>query len=135
MVNPAIVADAMKCLYLGMLIYLIALIACSITPKEEAVEQRILIVPSEALAKKSGTPLKELHIGFGVWMRQCGKCHEHVFPEDISTGTWHATTPRMAWNANITDKEQAALLKYILAVKGDSPEFGKYLETWAEKAR
>ena len=128
-------ADAMKYLYLGTLTCVVALIACYTSPEEEPVEPRILIVPSEALAEKSRTPLKELHIGFGVWMRECGMCHEHVFPDDISTPSWHATAPRMAWNANITDKEQAALLKYMLAAKSHTPEFSKYLETWAKQAQ
>jgi hypothetical protein len=97
--------------------------------------ERQLILPSETLAKKSGSSLKELHIGFGVWMRECGKCHDHVFPDDVSTEAWHAATPKMAWNANITQKEQDALLKYILAVKNESPEFGKQLQTWAETTR
>ena len=38
----------------------------------------------------------------------------------------------MAWNANITDKEQDALLKYILAVRSESPDFGKELRKWAD---
>lgn len=103
------------------------LAACSSLQKknEPAPEERLLILPSQTMAKKSGSSLKELHIGFGVWARECGKCHQHVFPDDVSSDTWHAATPRMAWNANITDKEQDALLKYILAVKKESPEFGK----------
>lgn len=125
----------MKYLYLGMLSYLVALIACSTIPKQEPVEQRMLIVPSEALAKKSGTSLKQLHIGFGVWMRECGKCHQHVFPDDVSSKDWHATTPRMAWNANITDVEQAALLKYILAAKSDPTELSRQLKAMENVAR
>ena len=97
--------------------------------------ERLLILPSQTLAKKSGSSLKELHIGFGVWMRECGKCHDHGFPDDVSTEAWHAATPKMAWNANITQKEQDALLNYILAVKNESPEFGKQLQTWAETTR
>ncbi|GEM_PF-616388 len=125
----------MKYIYFGMLTYVTALVACFTTPKDEPVEQRILIVPSDALAKKSGTSLKELHIGFGVWVRECGKCHEHVFPDDVSSETWHVATPRMAWNSNITDKEQAAVLKYILAVKSDPSEFDKQLEGFGKQVR
>ena len=35
---------------------------------------------------------------------------------------------RMAWNANITDVEQAALLKYILAAKSDLSELSRQLK-------
>lgn len=110
------------------------LAACSALQKEKPSEpeERMLILPSQTLAKKSGSSLKELHIGFGVWARECGKCHEHVFPEDVSTETWHAATPRMAWNANITDAEQDALLKYILAVRSETPDLGKELRKWAD---
>jgi hypothetical protein len=113
------------------------LAACSALQKKEPnePEERLLMLPSETLAKNSGSTLKELHIGFGVWMRECGKCHDHVFPDDVSTEAWHAATPKMAWNSNITRKEQDALLKYILAVKNESPEFGKQLQTWAETSR
>ena len=51
------------------------LTACPVLQKEEPneTEERLLIVPSEAMAKKSGSSMKELHIGFGVWARECGK--------------------------------------------------------------
>lgn len=136
--------NAMKYICLGMSLYLGVIAAsCSTTPEEEPVgepieepiEEGFLIVPSEELAQKSGSSLKELHIGFGVWVRECGTCHEHVLPDDVSSETWHAATPRMAWNANITDQEQDALLKYILAAKSELPDFGRQLEGFGRQAR
>jgi len=127
-------AHAMKCQLFAIPVLVAVLAACSALQKEKPIEpqERMLILPSQTMAKKSGSSLKELHIGFGVWARECGKCHQHVFPDDVSSDTWHAATPRMAWNANITDKEQDALLKYIMAVKKEAPEFGKELRKWAE---
>ncbi len=124
----------MKCQLFAIPVLVAVLAACSALQKEKPIEpqERMLILPSQTMAKKSGSSLKELHIGFGVWARECGKCHQHVFPDDVSSDTWHAATPRMAWNANITDKEQDALLKYIMAVKKEAPEFGKELRKWAE---
>lgn len=117
--------------------FVAVLAACSAIQEqnEPTPEERLLILPSQTLAKKSGSSLKELHIGFGVWARECGKCHEHIFPDDVSADAWHATTPRMAWNANITDKEQDALLKYILAVRSEAPKFDAQLQKWAETSR
>jgi hypothetical protein len=108
-----------------------AFTACSTAPKDEDIEdfyERNLVLPSEELAKKSGTPLKELHIGFGVYVRECGTCHRHIFPDEITGKDWHAITPSMAWNANITDKEQNALTKYILAAKTDPSQLEKQLK-------
>lgn len=76
-------------------------------------------LPSEELARKHKTSLKDLHIGFGTYVRECGTCHSHVLPEDLSSSQWHVTTPKMAWNANISDKEQKALLSYLVAATQD----------------
>lgn len=107
--------------------------ACSTFQKNDDIEgntdYQLVVSPSEELARRSGTSLKELHIGFGVWVRECGKCHDHVFPEEIPSSDWHAVTPKMAWNANITDTEQKALLKYLLAAKDESDPLGKQLES------
>lgn len=129
----------MKYHFLAALNLVILLAACSAlhreAPDEPPPEGRLLILPSQTLAKKSGSSLKELHIGFGIWMRECGKCHAHIFPDDVSIATWHASTPRMAWNTNITDKEQKALLNYILAVKSEPSEFSKQLEKLAKESQ
>lgn len=76
-------------------------------------------LPSEELARKTGTSLKDLHIGFGTYVRECGTCHPHVLPDDLSSSQWHVTTPKMAWNANISDEEQKALLSYLIAATKD----------------
>jgi len=117
----------MKTVLLGTIPILIALSACSVFQKTEPEPEEIqtpatvgyITLPSEELAKKSGTSLKELHIGFGVYVRNCGECHTHALPDDVSKEDWHVITPKMSWNSNITDAEQAALLKYILAAKSD----------------
>jgi|APGre2960657404_1045060.scaffolds.fasta_scaffold30813_3 hypothetical protein len=115
--------------------FLVAVLKAGFVLQKEESEKCVLSLPSQTLTKKSGSSLKELHIGFGVWMRECGTCHERSFPQDVSSEAWHAATLRMAWNTNITKKEQDALLKYILAVNSKSPEFSKQLQKWAESSR
>lgn len=115
----------MRIIFPGAALLIIGLTACSMIKKtepEEIAEPRTVgyvTLPSEELAKKSGTSLKDLHVGFGIYVRKCNECHTQVLPDDVSLKDWHAITPRMAWNANITDAEQEALLKYILAAKSD----------------
>ncbi|MBG7607559.1 MAG: cytochrome c [Verrucomicrobia bacterium] len=91
------------------LAFVIAISACSSSPQ--------LPVPSAAMAAGSGEDLAVLQKGYGVYMAQCSRCHEPMMPSEISTEDWHLITPGMAWNAGISEAEEAAVLKYILAVK------------------
>ena len=123
----------MKYHVFGMIAYVVFLAACSTIhptePEPHLVEERYLILPSEELAKKSGSSLKDLHVGFGIWMRECGKCHEPIFPDEVSSEEWHKITPKMAWNSNISDGEEAALLKYILAAKSEPSKPSRKFKT------
>ncbi len=74
-------------------------------------------MPSKAMVEKSGQDLAVLQKGYGVYMAQCSRCHEPMMPSEISTEDWHLITPGMAWNAGISEAEEAAVLKYILAAK------------------
>ncbi|MEP5352106.1 MAG: cytochrome c [Luteolibacter sp.] len=69
------------------------------------------------MAKKSGEDLVVLKRGHSVYKSQCSRCHEPVMPADISTKEWHIVTPGMAWNAGISEADETAVLKYILAAK------------------
>jgi len=74
-------------------------------------------VPDAAMAAKSGERLPLLQKGYGVYMAQCSRCHEPMMPSKVSESDWHIVTPGMAWNAGISESDEAAVLKYILAAK------------------
>jgi hypothetical protein len=69
------------------------------------------------MATKSGEELAVLQKGYGVYMAQCSRCHEPMMPSEVSAADWHIVTPGMAWNAGISEEDEAAVLKYILAAK------------------
>ena len=77
----------------------------------------VIPVPDAAMAAKSGDKLPILQKGYGVYMAQCSRCHEPMMPSKVSQEDWHIVTPGMAWNAGISEADEAAVLKYILAAK------------------
>jgi cytochrome c5 len=93
----------------AVLVALFALAAC--TPV------KIIPVPTAEMAQKSGDDLAVLQKGYGVYMAQCSRCHEPKMPSDVSMDDWHVVTPGMAWNAGISEADEAAVLKYILAAR------------------
>jgi hypothetical protein len=98
---------AMKKPVLALLIAVVA--GCAPAP--------VIPVPDAAMAAKSGHELLTLQKGYGVYMAQCSRCHEPMMPSEISNADWHIVTPGMAWNAGISEADEAAVLKYILAAK------------------
>ncbi|QTN32725.1 cytochrome c [Akkermansiaceae bacterium] len=74
-------------------------------------------VPTAAMATRSGQELAALQKGYGVYMSQCARCHEPLMPSDVSSEDWHIVTPGMAWNAGISEADEQAVLKYILAAR------------------
>lgn len=79
--------------------------------------EKIVPVPTSAMAAKSGDNLAVLQKGYGVYMAQCSRCHEPKMPSEISKADWHIVTPGMAWNAGISEADEEAVLKYILAAR------------------
>jgi hypothetical protein len=77
----------------------------------------VIPVPDAAMAAKSGEKLLTLQKGYGVYMAQCSRCHEPMMPSDVSSDDWHIVTPGMAWNASISEADEEAVLKYILAAR------------------
>lgn len=77
----------------------------------------VIPVPDAAMAAKSGGDLLTLQKGYGVYMAECSRCHEPMMPSDVSREDWHIVTPGMAWNAGISEEDEAAVLKYILAAQ------------------
>ena len=69
------------------------------------------------MAAKSGESLAVLQKGHAVYMSQCTRCHEPMMPSQVSKADWHIVTPGMAWNAGISEADEKALLKYILAAR------------------
>lgn len=69
------------------------------------------------MATKSGADLAVLQKGYGVYMSQCTRCHEPMMPSGVSKDDWHIVTPGMAWNAGISEADEEAVLKYILAAR------------------
>ena len=69
------------------------------------------------MADKSGVSLEKLKLGHQVYSTQCARCHEPMMPSEVSTEDWHIVTPGMAWNAGISEADEDAVLKYILAAR------------------
>ena len=74
-------------------------------------------VPTKLMASESGQDLAVLERGHKVYMTQCTRCHEPLMPSEVSTEDWHIVTPGMAWNAGISEADETAVLKYILAAR------------------
>ncbi|MGJ8642573.1 MAG: c-type cytochrome [Luteolibacter sp.] len=74
-------------------------------------------LPDANMATRSGNSLGTLETGHGVYMRKCGECHTHLLPDQVTSDSWHAIVPGMAWNAGIEPAEEEALLAYMLAAK------------------
>ncbi len=73
--------------------------------------------PDEAMAARSGVRVETLRRGHSVYLAHCGRCHEHIMPEDVSRADWHVVVPGMAWNAGISAEDERALTSWILAEK------------------
>lgn len=127
----------MKYSVLGTISCVTLLVACSAFHEMEPASAGgggLLVLPSEQIAKQSGVALKDLRTGFDVWINECGKCHLHVLPTDVSQKEWHVMKPGVAWNANISCAEEAALLKYIIAAKKYAAEENKRPGEWENLA-
>jgi hypothetical protein len=74
-------------------------------------------VPGEAMAMTSGKSLETLRQGYGVYLTQCGSCHELVHPDRVKTSDWHLLVPGMCWNAGLTKADEALVLQYVLAAR------------------
>ncbi len=80
-------------------------------------QQKSAPIPTAAMAAKTGEDLAVIQKGYGVYMAQCTRCHEAMMPSEVSKDDWHIVTPGMAWNAGISEQEEEAVLKYILAAR------------------
>ncbi len=92
-----------------LLILALALLANGCAPKNH------IPVPDQNMANESGHDLASLQRGHRIYLAQCSRCHEAKMPSQISREDWHIVTPGMAWNAGISEADEAAVLKYILA--------------------
>lgn len=69
----------------------------------------------EEMSRVSGVSIEKLQRGHGVYLTQCGQCHELVKPRDLKVADWHMVMPGMCWNAGLTRADEALLLDYVLA--------------------
>lgn len=93
-----LVAVVLPCVFLG---------ACATEPPAPE--------PDVRMAARSGVPQDLLERGHRVYLMQCGRCHDHVLPDDVTRADWHVVLPGMAWNAGLSDADQAAVMSYIMA--------------------
>lgn len=77
-------------------------------------------VPNRGMAFRNPGNLRDLSLGHSVYMRKCGECHYHKFPDEVKSDTWHIHVPGMAWNAGIEPYEEQALLLYLQAASKDA---------------
>jgi len=78
---------------------------------------KLVPVPTAEMAAKSGQSFETLQRGHAVYVTQCGRCHEPMMPSEVSSEDWHVVVPGMAWNAGISEADENAVLKYIMAAR------------------
>jgi len=69
------------------------------------------------MAEAHGVRLEVLQRGHGLYLTQCGSCHELIAPDQVEISDWHLVVPGMCWNAGLTRGDEALILKYVLAAK------------------
>jgi len=69
------------------------------------------------MAANSGTKLETLRRGHLVYHTECSRCHVPMKPKEVSGQDWHIVVPGMAWNAGISEADEEAVLKYIMAAR------------------
>ena len=75
-------------------------------------------VPDQAMVSKSGIGMKDLHYGHAVYTGKCTKCHDAKRPKEISGGNaWYLWAVGMSCHEGITDADEEALVKYLLAAR------------------
>lgn len=76
-------------------------------------------VPTRLMALRQPGSFNEIALGHSVYMRKCGECHVHKFPDEIKSAAWHIHVPGMAWNVGIEPHEEQALLRYLEAASNE----------------
>ncbi|QJE96802.1 hypothetical protein [Luteolibacter luteus] len=71
--------------------------------------------PDAAMSQRSGVKMETLQRGHTVYLSQCGRCHQHIMPADVTKSDWHVVVPGMAWNAGISAADEKALAAYLTA--------------------
>ena len=73
--------------------------------------------PSQEMASKSKTPIKNLQRGHEVYMLKCGECHQYKLPENVDIEDWEDAMPKMIGHAGLESADEKAVLNYVKAVK------------------
>jgi hypothetical protein len=98
-------ADVVRYLFIFVFFWIVA---CGTAPPPAP-------VPDAAMAARTGVNETLLQRGHAVYLSQCGRCHEHILPDDVTRADWHVVLPGMAWNASLTPADEKAVLAYIEA--------------------
>jgi cytochrome c5 len=102
----------MKIFHITLLFAAFAMSSCVVDQMEKLAPR-----PTPAMSVESGVSLTKLENGRTIFLANCGRCHEHQFPDTVSQADWHVVVPGMSWNAGISKNDQQALLSYLLAAK------------------
>lgn len=86
----------------------LGLVSCSDSVQKVATPE-----PTEALAKVTGKPLKNLKRGYGVYLKHCSQCHEHRLPNTVTLSEWTSHIDTMSDRAGISKEERADLQVYL----------------------
>ena len=96
-----------------LLVAVVCVLSACVVDKMEKLAPR----PTQTMSAKSGVSLTKLEQGRSIFLANCGRCHEHQFPDTVSSSDWHAVVPGMSWNAGLSKNDQQTLLAYLLAAK------------------
>lgn len=69
------------------------------------------------MAAAASASLVTLERGHQVFVKHCGRCHGYEMPDEVSGPDWHVVVPGMAWNAGISQADEAAVLQYVIAAR------------------
>lgn len=75
--------------------------------------------PSEAMASRSGVPKTRLEKGYGLFLQNCVQCHEPRIPVDPEAESWHPVMRGMAWNSNMEQGDEEAMIDYVRAAASE----------------
>lgn len=81
-----------------------------------------LPMATERDALLAGVPLPDLHAGRARYVAKCSGCHRLYAPPEYDDTAWALYVPAMRKRARLSDNDVAAILDYVTAVNGASPE-------------
>lgn len=72
-----------------------------------------LYVPTQKDAVSQNTSLEKLQQGRGLYIKQCGSCHNLYLPSSYTSKAWKPIMDRMQKRAHIDDSQKELIMAYL----------------------